>query len=307
VTIQNWSFDVWGTSGPLQSWIVDLFSGSKSDEARAELASQVKTRADEMLTQKLASISVFDRSSELTLLDRPIAMHLCLTDLMTVGGRLVARVGADATGTGMRDAPGAPQIDGALPTVAPGELVLDGNVVAQLLFSAWRDGGMTRDAPDVDVGVLQVLLPGLYERHPDATSAQVAIDGELPALVRATPEGPGDLRVELGDLMVSISVEGERVLKFGVVLQLELELQPVAGGLSPKVIDSHARVALLDELLDGSDAALEQAVQLQIGGSAAKLLGDGTVLALPELPGLGSPSDVTPDAGGRFVHVKLAP
>ena len=307
VSIQSWYFDVWGTAGPLQDWIVSMFRDEKSAEARAQLVREVGTRADQLLTEKLASISVFERTSELSLLDRPIAMQLCLTALESAGGRLLARVGAAATGLGTRDAPGAPQIDGALPTVAPNELVLDANLVAQLLFSAWRDGGLARNAADVDVGVLQVLVPGLYERHPDATSAQVAIDGELPALVRATPNGPGDLRIELGDLMLVISVAGERILKFGVNLEVELALEPVFGGLAPKVLDSRATVALLDELLDGSDAALEQAVQLQIGASAAQLIGDGMILALPDLPGLGAPSDVTPDAGGRYVRVKLSP
>jgi len=307
VSVQNWYFDVWGTAGPLQDWIVSMFRDQKSAEARAQLATEVGTRADQLLAEKLASISVFERTSELTLLDRPIAMQLCLTALDAIGGRLVARVGAATTGAGTREAPGAPQIDGALPAVAPNELVLDANLVAQLLFSAWRDGGFARTAPDVDVGVLQVLMPGLYERHPDATSAQVAIDGELPPLVRATPSGPGDLRVELGDLMVTVSVEGERILTFGVNLELELALEPTMGGLAPKVLDSRATVALLDELLDGADAALEQAVQVQIGGSAAQLIGNGTVLALPDLPGLGAPSDVTADAGGRYVRVKLSP
>ena len=77
------------------------------------------------------------------------------------------------------------------------------------------------------------------------------------------------------------------------------------GALQPMVVDTHAKVSLLDERYDGSDAALEQAVELQIGSAASKLLGDGAAIALPAIPGLGAPIDVTPDPGGRFLRVKL--
>src|SRR5262249_24961081 len=101
--------------------------------------------------------------------------------------------------------------------------------------------------------------------------------------------------------------QGDRVFRFGVHLTLAVELVPMAGKLSPKVVGSTADGALLDELLDGPDDALEQAVKLKIGDAAAQLLGDGAALALPDLPGLGAPADVTPDAGGRYLHIKLAP
>ncbi|MCW5802044.1 MAG: hypothetical protein KIT31_06630 [Deltaproteobacteria bacterium] len=151
-------------------------------------------------------------------------------------------------------------------------------------------------------------MPALYERHPDATVATVKIDAELPPLVRATPrmrDALGDLSIELGDVMVDLEVEGERIFRFGVNLKLALELVPSGGKLQPRVVDTVAEVALLDELLDGPDAALEQAVKLQIGKAAASLLGDTAAIALPDLPGLGAPIDVVPDAGGRYLHVKL--
>ncbi|MBA3501380.1 MAG: hypothetical protein H0T65_13465, partial [Deltaproteobacteria bacterium] len=105
--------------------------------------------------------------------------------------------------------------------------------------------------------------------------------------------------------MVTLSVEGTQILKLNVGLTLVLDLEPSAGKLSPKVIDSKAEVALIDELYDGPDAALEQAVQSQIGGAAAGLLGDSAAIALPDLPGLGAPVDVVPDAGGRFLRIRL--
>jgi hypothetical protein len=162
-----------------------------------------------------------------------------------------------------------------------------------------------RAANDVDIGALEILTPGLYERHPNATTAQVMIDAELPPLVRATKDGPGDLKIELGDLMLDLSVEGERAFRFGVLLQLDVKLVPDNGTLVPKVVGTTAQVALLDEILDGDDIALEQAVQLQIGGAAAQLFDGAAGIALPDLPGLGKPKAVAADAGGRFVHVTL--
>lgn len=307
VYVSGWGFDVWGTSGPLQSWIVDLFSGNKSAEARAQLVSEVGTRADTLLATKLADITVFERSSQLELLGRPLALELCVSDLDGTGNTLSAQIAARATGAGMREAPGTPQVDGAIVRATRGELVLDANVIGQLLFAAWRDNALVRGAPDIDIGVLQILMPGLAEEFPDATAAQVAIDAELPPYVRATPDGPGDLQVELGDLMIDVSVAGTRVLRFGTVLTLALDLVPQDGALVPTVVDTQAHVVLLDERYDGSDDALEQAVQLQIGTAASALLADGAAIALPDLPGLGAPVDVTADPGGRYLHLSLAP
>jgi hypothetical protein len=306
VAVQGWGFDVWGTGGPLQNWIIELFSGQKSDQARSELATEVGAKANDMLTTKLANVTVFDRTSNLDFLGKSVAMHLCLTRLDKVGTQLVARVAAATTGAGTRAAPGAPQIDGAVPAAPAGELLLDANLVAQLMFAAWRDDGLQRPGPDVDAGLLEALVPALATRYPDATTAQVAVDAELPAVVRAIPGTNGDLAIELGDLMVTLSIDGDQVFKLGVHLTLTVELVPTMGKLAPKVVDTKADVALLDELVDAPDDALEQAVALKIGDAAAQLLGDGAALSLPDLPGLGAPVDVTPDAGGRFLHVKLA-
>jgi hypothetical protein len=306
VSITGWGFDVWGTSGPLQAWIVDMFSGNKSTEARNQLATEVGGRADDMLGTKLQNVSVYEKTSDMELLGRPIALDLCVSGIdKTPQNTLVARIAARATGEGTREAPGAPQLDGAVVKPAAEELVLDANLVGQLLFASWRDNGLSRAAPDIDAGILQVLMPGLNKEFPDATTAQVMIDAELPPLVRATPEGPADLEVQLGDLMIDVSIEGKRVLRFGAVLTLTLELTPMNGALMPTVVDTKATVALLDERHDGPDMALEQAVQAQIGSAASKLLGDGAAISLPALPGLGAPTAVAPDPGGRYLRIQL--
>jgi hypothetical protein len=63
-------------------------------------------------------------------------------------------------------------------------------------------------------------------------------------------------------------------------------------------------VTLLGERYDAPDDALEDAVKLKIGDAASELLG-GAALSLPSLPGLGAPVDVQPDAGGRYLHIRL--
>ena len=303
--ITGWQFDVWGTSGPLQSWIVDLFSGGKSDEARAQLTQEVGAKANTLLTQKLSNVTVYEKSSQLELFGRPLGLDLCVSNLLKTGSTLRASVAARASGMGDKPAPGAPQIDGAAVPSTANELVLDSNVIGQLLFAAWQDGGLAKAGPSIDAGILQILMPGLAKEFPDATTADVWIDADLPPLVRATPSGPGDVAVELGDLMIDVSIDGKRILRFGIQLTLALELTPMNGALVPKVVDTKAEVSLLDERYDGVDAALEQAVQSQIGSAASQLLGTGTSIALPSLPGLGAPTDVVPDAGGRFLHIKL--
>ena len=307
VTIAGWGFDVWGLGGPLQNWIVSLFRNEKAGEARAQIAREVGTRADELLDDKLGHVEVFDRVSNVELLGKPVALHLCLGALDRVGETLVARISALASGEGDRPAPGTPQVTGARPRAARDELVLDANLVGQLLFASWRAGGLSRTAPDADITVLQILVPELAQRFPDATHAQITIDAELPPLVRATPDSSGDLSIELGDVMVDLTIDGKRIFRFGVDLKLGLELVPTNGALVPKVVEVAASVALLDELYDGPDAALEQAVQLQLADTAAQLLGDSAAIALPDLPGLGKPMAVTADRGGRYLHVKLAP
>lgn len=304
VTIAGWQFGVWGTGGPLQNWMIDAFSGSKKQEAHDQLVGQVGQKANQMLGAKLANISVFDKTSTLDLLGKQVAMHLCLGGLDKVGTSLVARIAAQASGAGTREAPGTPQIDGAVPQVPAKELLLDANLVGQLLFAAWKDGGMSRAAPDTDISVLQILVPALQD-HFSTSMAQITVDAELPPVVTATPMGPSDLKVELGDLMVDISLEGTRVFRFGVNLTLLLDLVPMAGKLVPTVIETSSKVVLLDELYDGPDDALETAIGVKIGGTAAELLGTSTAIALPDLPGLGAPAAVTPDAGGRFLRVML--
>jgi hypothetical protein len=135
--------------------------------------------------------------------------------------------------------------------------------------------------------------------------AQITIDGELPPLVSATPDGPGDLKVQIGDMMVDLTLEDDRVFRFGVILTLSLELTPEGGKLVPSVVDSQAQVWLLDERYDGPDEALETAIAAKVAGVAGELIGADAAIALPDLPGLGAPTTVSVDPGGRFLRIGL--
>ncbi len=303
VIVNGWGFDVWGLGGPLQNWIIQAFSGNKAEEAKQQIATEVGTRADGLLTEKLADLTVFDRTSELDLLDQSVALHLCLGSLEKVDHQLIARIAASATAGGDKLAPGVPQIDGALVKPATNELLLDANLVGQLLFASWRAGGLTRPGPDADISVLGILVPEL-----DIFSTQIAqvmIDGELPPLVTATPDGPGMLRVQLGDLRVNLSLDGTDVFRFGAILTLDLDLAPAFGKLVPTVVGTDATVWLLDERYDGPDAGLEAAIEFKLGDVAGELIGSNAAIALPDLPGLGAPISVAVDPGGRFLRVGL--
>ena len=248
---------------------------------------------------------MFDKTSSLTLLGEPVSMHLCVADLDKVGGKLVARIAAATDERGHPGGAGRAAERRRRPDSRPRtSCVLDAQPIAQLLFASWRDGGLTRPAPDVDASIFYALVPALAD-HYTAATAQVSIDAELPPLVHATPMAAGNLTIELGDVMVDISLQGDRVLRFDVGLVLQLQLVPVDGKLSPMVVDTEATVALVDARYDGPGDALEQAVQAKIGATAASLLGDAAAIALPDLPGLGTPVKVTADKGGRFLHIAL--
>ncbi len=309
VQVDGWQFDVWGTGGPLQDWLIQLFAQQKGPAAETELVAEVGAKADLLLTDKLKGLALLDKTSSVDLLSRPIAMHLCVGALAPVGKTLVARVTASAAGQGTKVAPGAPMIDSAIVNPGPGELVLDADLVAQLLFSAWRDGGLARaNVKQVDLGLITALARDLQPMFPDGGMADVSIDGELPPVVHGSAlpaaAGVGDLRVEIGDLMLTISANGTELFRFGVRLTLDLDLVPQNGTLVPMVVATSSEVSLVGEIVDGPDAALEEAVQSQIAGAADALLA-GASLSLPDVPGLGTPIDVTPDKGGRFLHVKL--
>lgn len=305
VFLDGFYFDVWGAAGPLSGWMVELASSGKAEEAHDQFQAEFTAQADELLGEGLSDLAVFDRREAMALLGQEVDVHLCLGELSEVGDTLVARIASEASGGGTRAAPGAPQMGpvtgGALVVAGPGELVLDADFIARLLFSSWRAGGLDKaDVQTVDFGLLSLLARDLEGRYPADALVSVSISGELPPLVTTSPVA--DLRIELADVMLDLVIEGERLFRLNARLTLDLDLVPDAGELVPTVVAVESEVHLVDEIVDAPDGALESAVQGKLSDSAESLLG-GARLALPAIPGLGAPMDVTADPGGRWLHI----
>lgn len=285
----------------------ELSEGRAEDQMRATFEEQ----AEALLADQLSGISVLDETTTMDLFGASIDVHLCLTELESVGGQLIAHVGTSAQGAGgTLTAPGAPMLPGDVPPAAPDVLFLDANLVTQLLFSAWRGGALVIDgAAELPADLFSAFLPSEVRTRFRGKTMVVSLDARLPAACAAVPEGEmGDLKVILGDLHLFMHVDGELVFEFGSQLELNLELAPTeTGELQPTLVDSSATAWLLQEpVADVDDGVLEGLVASQVGASASGLF-DGTTIALPDLGGAIAPADVTPDPGGRYLRIALAP
>jgi hypothetical protein len=309
VELADFDLDISGGSG-LFGLIVslggELREGDTADALRGEFAAE----AEALLAAELGMLSVFDEAGTRALFGVELDLALCLTGLVSEGGMLRAIVGSRVTGPGLRDAPGAPMVEGALPAAQPDTLTLDANLVAQLLFSAWRAGALAqRDVLEVEMSMLSLIAPRLRTMFEGDTAVSVDLEGELPPLVRAAPaEGGGDLVLEIGDLDLVLRVDDVVLFRIGNVLRFTLELVPDAGALRAEVIGVEATTWVEAEpVADAIDDALAGAIQAQIGDAAAALLGE-TAIELPAIGGAPLTAiDVTADPGGRYVHVSLAP
>jgi hypothetical protein len=309
VDLRDFDMNVMGGSGLFGSLLVSLGAEMREGDSADMMKAQIAAQAEPMIAERLMGLEVFGEPQMLTMFDTPISLDLCLTALGPEAGDLRARVGAAVTGPGTEMARGAPQVPGEIPAGMPGALTLDANLVAQLVYAAWRAGGIdTENAQMIGLDLLALLAPGLEGRYPRGTMATVSLDATMPPLVRAAPivEGaPGDLILEIGDLYLEIRAEGDLLFRIGTVLKLTLELVPEMGALRPMVAAVEAEAFLLAEpVAEIDDAALETVVQGQIGDQAAALLGGATLM----LPSFGGPlvaRDVVPDPGGRYVHILL--
>ncbi len=307
VDLVGFDMDVSGGSGLLDGLLVSLMGEMREGDTADSLAEELATQADALLGSELTGVTVFDSTETMSLFDTPVDVHLCLTGLVTEGGTLRATVGATAAGPGgALEAPGAPIVAGELPPATPGKLWLDGNLIAQLLFSAWRSGALASDGVEtIDVGTLGLVVPSLRGRYPAGTMADISIDGRLPPLVTAAPAEEGDLVLSIGELHLSISVAGELLFRIGTNLRMTLELVPEGGALRPEVADVQSDIWVVEEpLMDADDEALAAAVGLQIGSAASSLLGE-TAIALPDIGGAMVPVDVVTTPGGRYVEITV--
>jgi hypothetical protein len=307
VDLRDFDLQISGGSGLLESLIVMLMGEMKEGETAEELKTQFATEAEELLGPQLEDITVFDSTTPMELLAVPMDASLCLTGLSSEGGVPLARVGARVVGPGGGVGPGAPLVEGELPPAAPHTFWLDANLVAQFLYSAWIARGLQSDAiSEIPISMIALLEPDLEDLFPEDATVSVAMDGQLPPRVRAAePGSEGDLVVEIPDLQLRLSVDGEPLYTLSSNLELTLDLAPAEAGLAPMVTAVHTTTCLLEEpVVDIADAALAASVDMQIATVATDLLG-GAVISLPDVGGGLRPVDAVPAPGGRYVQVTL--
>ena len=310
IELQDFDLQLTG-GGPLTGWLVSMMAERSEADTAEQLRTEFAGEAETLLAAELEGITIFESNETMELLGVAMDSSLCVTGLVNEEGILRAYVGARVTGPGGLEAPGAPMVSGDVPPPAPDTLWLDANLVGQLLFSAWRAGGLESEGiAEVDMALLAMLNRDLEDLFPTSPPISVSMSGNLPPVVRAIEveegEADGDLLLEIGGMDLLLEVDGQLLFRVGSQLELTLELVPEGSGLRPVVVNVESVAYVLEEpLVDVDDAALAEAVRLQIGMVADGLLGDDTVIALPEVGGSMSPTDAVPVPGGRFIQVSL--
>ena len=308
----NFSFEAHGLD-LLPSLLVGLFAGGTGDDARTMLGSEISMTARPLIEEQIADIEIFNSTSTMNLFQRDAELELCTTFLGPMGGQLVAGVGARVTGGGSEPAPGAPLLPGDVPAPVGNVMLLDSQLVTQLLFSAWRDGGLnTRQDAGQTFGLL-AALPGneeLVGLLPDETPIFAETVAELPPVLRAARPEDGedaDLVVIIPDMRLNLTAGDTYVFGLMATITLPLSLVPNdAGELVPVAGEITSEVHMMEEPLgDVRDSINEVVVTSSVKAVAAGML-DGTTIALPDVGGGALvPVDVTPEAGGRFLIVQL--
>lgn len=296
-----------GLIGMLMPLVGEIMQGSFSDQ----MSEQIATEADSLIDEQVAQFGQMGLGEAVTMEFNGVGMDVgfCMTGLESVDGVLRARLGLSVTGPGGYTAPGAPMVDGEMGPAAASTLWLDANLISQMMFSLWRAGGLSGESTgDINTGLLGLLVPEIADLYPGDTPVTVGIDGLLPPLVRAAdPASGGDLLVDIADLVIDLSVDGDLLFRMSAFVHLTLDLQNEDGAIKPVIVDSSAEVTVLEEpLADVDDGLLQAAVASQIGGQADALLGE-TGFGLPDFGGISLvPQDAVPEPGGRYVRVTLA-
>ena len=308
--ISGWVYDIYSPDGPAQTIIIRALAPT-SAQAQAMIHDGIVSGADQLLTEQLSNLEVFDQTQTFPGVGgEPITMHVCLAGLGPENGKLVIRMAGDIAGAGTREAPGAPMLPAGAPVAKDNEMLLDTGLITQLVFSSWRDNAFVQEVPQaVEISLLALLVRELTDAFPNATHADIAVDGELPPFIRATPDVAGaDLRLEIGDLMVTLSVEGTMIMKFNIHIALDIDFVAKDGMLVPMSVGSQVDATLIDELYDGPDDALEFAIESGLSQAVGDIFAGGGGIGIPEvIPGIGRITDILPDEGGRYLRLKLAP
>lgn len=310
VAITNWIYEINGDN-PATTILIRTLA-PKSEDVRQQMITELRTATDQGLTQGLSNVELLKQEQQFELVaGKPIVMSTCVAALGPENGKIVLRLAGTVAGTSATTAPGAPLMAPQAPVTVDNEFLLDTGLMSMMTFSLWKDGIFNFEQADAfDLGLIALLVPGLGERYPEGTQADIRVEGELPAYITAVPADSatgGDMRIEIGDLMLYVSVDGEQIFKIGLHLRIDFDFVAEEGELRPKVVGSLAEATVLEELLDADDNAIELAIEAGIGSGLGGLVGGGAG-GLPEIiPGLGRITDVRADAGGRYLRVTFVP
>lgn len=282
--------------------IGEIMEGSVADTMKETIAAE----ADTLFAEQSSQIALLSDPTDIDFQGTSLHLQPCLTGLGPENGVLRGRLGVAVTGPGGYPAPGAPQVAGDMPPAVPNSLWLDSNLLSQMFFAIWRSGGLESEVNDqIQFGLLALLVPDLADRYPSNTPVTIAIQAHLPPVVSTPEPGMGDLKVEIGDLMVELKVGDELLFRIGILVRMTLELMPVDGKLVPVVTNTEAEAHVLDEpIADVEDSVLEGAVGGMVGGAAAGFFGDEG-FALPDLGFAINPTDVVAEPGGRYLRLVL--
>jgi len=281
------------------------------DDARDQLAGEINTVADPLLREELSDIEIFDSVETINLFGRDSMVELCTTYLGVRGGQVMAGVGARVTGAGGAEAPGAPMLRGEIPDASGNVMLLDSQLVTQLLFSAWRSGGLDQELSQGTYGLLSIAEVDESAPVSPDTPLIAVTTAELPAVTRASPitdGGTGDLRIVIPDMRLDLRGDGITLMTLMTTITMDLELVPNdAGELVPTPVEGGVTAeahVISEPVVDYRDGIVEAVVGEQIVTAAAGLL-EGATIGLPSLGGAIFPTDVQPDVGGRYLVIGL--
>lgn len=257
---------------------VGLFEGGIQDMIVEEVIAQ----SDELLGDELAGLDMFNMDEEIDMMGVQANLSLCLAGLVNEGGVTRALMAAIVTADGAHSAPGIPYLPTSFPPPQPNTLFLDSGFVGQLMFAGWSSGVFSQEnVGEIPVSVISLLLPEIEEAFPNAQTVTISIDGELPPLITASEPGQGDLRADIGNLNVLLSIDGELVFRVVIHLSLTLELVPNGSTIVPEVGNVEATIIVAEEHgVDVDDSMLVLAVNAQLNGMVSDLLG-GVAIEVP--------------------------
>lgn len=297
------------------------------DSVRDRLTEQTTGMVELLLADFLADVMLLDSHSMFDAFDVAVGLDLCLTGIDQSGTELVARLGARASGPGgATDAPGAPQLFAELGPASANRAWLDPALLGQIVFSAWRAGGLTFSGggDSLTTDLLGIVVPGLQDRFdalgiPRGSAIEVDARVGMAPLLRAAaaPTGgdvPGDADVlfELGNIRTTLRANGIDLFTFETHASLALVMTPDETGTLIRAMLAPTSVSttwLVESAITDLDASasdlLALAVDSELRGRVADLASKFSIA----VPDLGAPivvTDVAPVEGG-YLELTLAP